>query len=505
MTTMLTTTTPRTGEVSPTDLQETSTQEFDRIATGAQEAFDALFEWSRGQRAALLDTVADAVEARRPELVATANRETALGTTRLDGELSRSVFQLRLFAEAVRDGGYLEAAIDHEEATPLGPGPDIRRMLVPIGPVAAFGASNFPFAFSILGGDTASALAAGCPVVLKAHPSHPLTSQLSFAALQDGLRLAGAPARAIGVVYGTDAGIALVSHPTIRAAALTGSVNAARAIHTAIDARDEPIPFFAELSSLIPVLITPRAAEHRAVEIADGLYTSVTGSGGQLCTKPGIVLVPAGVAGDLIVDALAKHVTTAQPAVLLNERIRDSFNDIHDRLVETGVRSRGTGLPAQDDGSLAVAAHVLEVHAKDFGPGLTEEAFGPLVLLVRYETREEAIDVITQMPGSLTATVQGQPDEQGLPELFQALSARAGRLIFNGYPTGVRVSWAQHHGGPWPATNSQHLSRRHCDPALATATRLAEHARSSASSRTTRRIRSCPPPGRRQVPRTPLS
>ncbi len=454
---MITTTSPRDGSTVETSISPTSVEQVDRIVSAAAEAFAELNASSRDWRASLLELMADHVERHREALVASADRETALGETRLGGELSRSVFQLRLFAEAVRDGGYLEAAIDHAGDTPLGQGPDIRRMLVPLGPVAVFGSSNFPFAFSVLGGDTASAIAAGCPVILKAHGSHPLTSELSAAVLRDAVAEAGAPAGTVGIVYGQAAGIAVVRHPAVTAVSLTGSLGAARVIQSAIDEREEPIPFFGELSSLNPLIVTLSGAAQRGDEIVDGLSASVLGSGGQLCTKPGIALVPAGGDGDRLVAGLVARFGAAPSATLLNIRIRSSFDEIERRLVAAGTEKVAEGARA-DDGSFSVAPTLLEVSADDFTGALAEECFGPLLVVVRYADVDQALAAIEKVPGSLTATVQGVVDEEGLPELFRRLEPRAGRLLFNQYPTGVRVSWAQHHGGPWPATNTQHTS-----------------------------------------------
>jgi len=454
---MITTTSPRDGVVVETSISPTSPEGVERVVASAADAFTELSGWSRDRRATLLELMAEHVERHRDELVEIADRETALGQARLGGELSRSMFQLRLFATAVRDGCYLEAAIDHAGDTPLGPGPDIRRMLVPLGPVAVFGSSNFPFAFSVLGGDTASAIAAGCPVILKAHGSHPLTSELSAAALREAVAEAGAPSGTVGVVYGQAAGVGVVRHPLVTAVSLTGSLGAARVIQAAIDEREEPIPFFGELSSLNPLLVTPAGARQRGDEIVDGLSASVLGSAGQLCTKPGIAFVPRGTDGDDIVAGLVARFEAAPSATLLNTRIRTSFDEIEARLLAAGADKVAEGARA-DGGSFSVAPTLLEVGAEAFTGALAEECFGPLLVAVRYDDVDQALAAIDKVPGSLTATVQGVADEEGLPELFHRLEPRAGRLLFNQYPTGVRVSWAQHHGGPWPATNTQHTS-----------------------------------------------
>src|SRR3954451_8128984 len=250
---------PRTGEAVEVVAQHTTSQEVDRLCAAALAAAPALEELGRAGRGGVLRAPADALEARRDDVVAVADRETALGATRLNGELTRTCYQLRIFAEVLDEGSYLEAAIDHVGATPMGPRPDLRRMLVPIGPVAVFGASNFPLAFSVPGGDTAAALAAGCPGVVKAHRPHPGTSQLVFEVLVDAARAAGAPEGTLSLVHGLEAGAALVAHPAIRAVGFTGCPSGGKAVVDIIERLPDPIPFFGELSSLNPLVVTPRA------------------------------------------------------------------------------------------------------------------------------------------------------------------------------------------------------------------------------------------------------
>jgi len=458
VTTAVPTTDPRTGQEADTGLQTTAPEEVAACVARADRAAPQLSALSRAVRADLLDTLADALEARRADLVETAGRETGLADARLQGELSRSVFQLRLFGEALREGSYLEATIDHAGATPLGPGPDLRRMLVPIGPVAVFGASNFPFAFSVPGGDTASALAAGCPVVLKAHGSHPLTSQLAFDVMEAAARDAGAPEGVLGMVFGQAAGAALVADPRIRAVSFTGSLSGGRALLEIINRREEPVPFFGELSSLNPVVVTPGAVAARAGDLATGLFGSVTGSGGQLCTKPGVAFVPSGAEGDALVDALADLTGHGAGHVLLNRRIYDAYAEITGRLAAVpGAEVVAEGSAAAE--GFTVAPRLLTTTAKQLTPELTEECFGPLVVVVRYDGVDDLQHALTRVPRSLTATIHAEADEGALStDLAERLTPLVGRLVFNGYPTGVRVSWAQHHGGPWPATNSQHTS-----------------------------------------------
>ncbi|WFE53441.1 aldehyde dehydrogenase family protein [Micromonospora sp. WMMD1155] len=450
---------PRDGRRRSTDLSETDESRLEVIADQASRAAQWLSGLGRVGRAEMLDRIAASLEARRAELVAAAEAETGLSTARLDGELTRAALQFRMFGDVVRDGAYVEAAIDHAADTPLGPGPDLRRMLVPLGPVAVFGASNFPFAFSVAGGDTAAALAAGCPAVLKAHPSHPLTSHASADAIESAIRDLGGPEGVVGIVYGEQAGRSLVRHPAIRAAALTGSVGAARAIQAAIDERPDPIPLYAELSSVNPIVILPGAAVDRSDRIAEGLFTSFTASGGQLCTKPGLAFVPSDPAGDRLVDALRERVGSAGGAVLLNERIRDAYETQAAAFERAGARV--SARPRVDPGEgFTVAPTLLEVGLPDLTAEIADECFGPLLIVVRYGGVSDLDAALVTVPPSLTGAVHRGPSDEAevVRRLVDVFAARAGRIVFDGYPTGVRVSWAQHHGGPWPSTNAVHTS-----------------------------------------------
>jgi NADP-dependent aldehyde dehydrogenase len=456
---LITTTDPRTGVTTKTRSQETTPVEVDAIAQEAQAAMAGLEGLGRAGRARLLEAVADSLAAAREDLVRTADQETGLGETRLTGELNRAVFQFRLFAEALREGSYVEAMIDHAAQTPLGPGPDLRRMLRPLGPVAVFGASNFPFAFSVAGGDTASALAAGCPVVLKAHDSHPLTSLRSFEAIAGAVAACGAPPGTIAMVFGQDAAGQLIGHPAIKAVSFTGSLGTGRVLLDIVNRRPDPIPFYGELSSLNPLVITPSAARARAAEIAQGLFTSFTGSGGQLCTKPGVAFVPSGPDGDALVRNLADLTERGGGHVLLNRRISEGFAAITDRLIGSGAALEARGPLHAVGGGFVAAPTLLTASARDLSEGLTEECFGPLVVVVRYDHLDEATAAFRHIPASLTATIHFEDDEADLArDLTDALAPSVGRIVYNGYPTGVRVSWAQHHGGPWPSTNSEHTS-----------------------------------------------
>jgi NADP-dependent aldehyde dehydrogenase len=450
---------PRTGRAVEVVAQETTVGGVAGGRGAPGPPAPLLEELGRARRTALLAALADALEVRRDDIVALADRETALGAGRLDGELTRTCYQLRLFGEVLREGSYLEAAIDHPEDTPMGARPDLRRMLVPLGPVAVFGASNFPLAFSVPGGDTASALAAGCPVVVKAHGSHPATSQLTFEILEQAARKAGAPEGTLGIVHGLQAGATLVSHPAIRAVGFTGSVSGGQALMRLIEQRPDPVPFFGELSSLNPVVVTPAAAGERGAQIGRELVGSFTLGGGQFCTKPGLVLLPDGPAGDGVLEAMAGAVRELPPAVLLNEGIATTYGRAAAELAQLpGVRTVAQGGPVAEEGFRA-APLLLSTSAGDLPQRVTEECFGPVAVVTRYDGEADLASALEAMPSSLTATVLRGEGETELPlAVSQQLRGRAGRLVYDAYPTGVAVSWAQHHGGPWPSTNSQHTS-----------------------------------------------
>ncbi|NAZ85962.1 aldehyde dehydrogenase (NADP(+)) [Kineococcus indalonis] len=451
---------PRTGRAVEVVAPETTPEQVAALCEAALAAAPALEEMGRERRAGLLDALADALEARREEVVALADRETALGAARLEGELTRTTYQLRLFGEVLREGSYLEATVDHAGQSPMGPRPDLRRMLVPIGPVAVFGASNFPLAFSVPGGDTASALAAGCPVLVKAHGSHPATSQLVFDVLAAAARDFGAPAGTLAVVHGQQAGADLVAHPAVRAVGFTGSVTGGKALLRIIESRPDPVPFFGELSSLNPVVVTPAAAAERGERIGREAVASFTLGAGQFCTKPGLVFVPGGQDGDAVVAAMTEAVRQAPAQVLLNEGIANSYGRTSGELAQLpGVSTLARGAQPEGGEGFTAVPLLLSADALDLPHEVTEECFGPVSTVVRYEDEKQLIAALEDFPSSLTATVQRGEGETELPAtLARALRPLAGRVLFDAYPTGVAVSWAQHHGGPWPSTNSQHTS-----------------------------------------------
>lgn len=445
---------PRTGERRQAVAKATDAEGLDASCRRAQALAGALEALGRHGRARMLEAMADALETERSALVPLADEETALGEARLNGELTRTAFQLRFFAEVLRDGAYLEATIDHAADTPMGPRPDLRRMLRPLGPVAVFGASNFPFAFSVPGGDTASALAAGCPVLVKAHEAHPATSLACHHALRAGAEAAGISPDIVQLVFGVEAGAQLVRHDVIRAVGFTGSLHGGRALFDLANARTAPIPFYGELGALNAVVVLGGAAAQRAQEIASGLAGSFTLGVGQFCTKPGLVLVPSGARGDELVSALTEAVRALHSAVMLTPRIAEAFASGTVALrsaVGVRVLAEGRG-PDQAPGG-AGRPLLLEADASAFSGVLTEECFGPVLVVIRYGSDVELGELIAALPSALTATVHAEENEvESARPILAALDARAGRVVWNGYPTGVAVAWAMHHGGAYPAT-----------------------------------------------------
>lgn len=401
---------------------------------------------SRADRIRALTALADALESASAELVGIAAAETHLTPARLTGEVTRTANQLRFIAEVVADGGHLEATIDRPDASTVPPRPDLRRMLRPLGVVAVFTASNFPFAFSVLGNDTAAALATGCPVVVKAHPGHPLLSRRTVEIARKALDGAGVTADAIGLVEGVDAGVELVRHPLVAAAAFTGSERGGRALFEVASSRRTPIPFYGELGSINPVVITPDAASASAAELATGLLDVVTRDAGQFCTKPGLVFAPAGAGFD---EAVRAGLADAPSHPLLTDGMTSVFEH---RAAELSARDdlAVTRAPGQATGRPTVVSAGIDAFLAD-PDALLEECFGPLTVVVSYATDDELRVALEHLPHSLTATIRSVPGED-VTQLASILAPLCGRLVFDGWPTGVATTWAQHHGGSWPAT-----------------------------------------------------
>ncbi|HYE97068.1 MAG TPA: aldehyde dehydrogenase (NADP(+)) [Rubricoccaceae bacterium] len=449
---------PATGRPLDGDFYTAAPGDVDRAATLAAEAFETFGRTSGTGRAALLRRIADGLEADAEPIVARANQETALAEARLRGELARTTGQLRLFAAAAEEGSWVDARIDHADpARQPAPKPDLRSMLRPLGPVAIFGASNFPLAFSVAGGDTASALAAGCPVVVKAHPAHPGTSALVGRVVQAAVAAEGLPEGVFSLLFdvGIEAGLALVRHPAIRAVGFTGSRTGGLALVAEAAGRPEPIPVYAEMGSVNPFVVLPEAASGRGPAVAAALCGSLTLGVGQFCTGPGLVFIPEGAAGDAFLDALAANVGATPAGPMLTAGIARAYRAGADRLAATpGVRACARA--ASGDGPALGAAALFETDTATFRahPHLAEEVFGPVALAVRYRDAADLAAVAASLEGQLTATVHGTAaDLEAHAGSLAALEGRVGRVVFNGVPTGVEVGHATVHGGPFPATS----------------------------------------------------
>lgn len=415
------------------------------------------------QRARFLTAVADAVEEAGPEIIALGVEETGLAEARMAGELKRTCWQLRLFAEVVIEGAYLDVRID--EADPdfvIGPRPDLRRVNVPVGPVLVFAASNFPLAFSVAGGDTASALAAGCPVIVKTHSGHPRLSARTAAAVSAAVAAQGLPAGVFATISGQRNGVAALEDDRVRAAGFTGSTEIGTMLAGIAAGRPRPIPFFGELGSVNPVVITAQALAERAQDVLTGYVASVAGSAGQLCTKPGFVFVPAGAElGTVIQDAaagLGEH-------RLLTPGSSRGYVERQAAVVEadgTQVIANG-GFRTDDAGYVWARPAVVETTLAaltDGGNDLVGEVFGPFSVIVRYDSLDEvAAAWPTLFPGNLTSTLHlADSDRDRVQPLVAAMAATSGRVLFNGWPTGVSVTPAMQHGGPFPATTTDSTS-----------------------------------------------
>ena len=436
---------PATGEDLAPLFYSASSNEVHQAAQLADAAFASYSQTTGAERARFLRRIAENIEALGDELIARANAETALPEPRLRSETARTCNQLRLFADLVEEGSWVDARIDHgdPDRKPL-PKPDVRSMLRPLGPVVVFGASNFPLAFSVAGGDTASALAAGNPVIFKAHPAHPGTSQLVGLAVSQAARDCELPEGVFSLLFdaGNDVGTALVRHPLIKAGGFTGSRAGGRALFDLASSRPDPIPFYAEMSSVNPIIILPGALQQRSDQIAAGLHGSVTLAAGQFCTNPGLVFLADNDQSNAFVQKLDKLMAGTAEQTMLTPAIRTNYqNGVAARTKHPAVQTTGAGA-------------LFKTTATDFlaHPELAEELFGPSTLVVVYT--DELIELIKALEGQLTATIHGTEDDlRTNKDLIGLLETKAGRLVFNGFPTGVEVGHAMVHGGPYPATS----------------------------------------------------
>ena len=455
---------PATGASLDETFTTSTADDVDRLANLAASARLAFANSSGAERARLLRVIADRLAANGDAIVTLGSQETGLPLPRLQGELARTTGQLRLFAEVAEEGSWVDARIDTAlpDRQPL-PRPDVRSMLRPIGPVAVFGASNFPLAFSVAGGDTASALAAGNPVVVKAHPAHPGTSRLAAEAIAEAVRECGLPEGVFGMVYdaGTAAGEALVQHPAVQAVAFTGSAGGGQALMRLAASRPEPIPCFAEMGSTNPLFVLPGAMRDRGAAIATGLQTSFTLGSGQFCTKPGLVFVPE-TESEAFRKQLEEGLTKTGSYGMLTRGIADRYSTGVQQRLQQGKAEWIAGLQTAPEGAGAAAsAAVFGTNIQAFlaDSELQEEIFGPTTLLVHYGAPGELLEAAYALHGHLTATLHGTPqDLREASELIAVLETKVGRILFNGFPTGVEVCHAMVHGGPFPAASDSRFT-----------------------------------------------
>lgn len=444
---------PLTGSEIEPDFSSTAATDVDSAAALAEAARIPFGRTPGTERAALLRRIADNIEALGETLIARASLETGLAAERIRNERARTCGQLRAFADLLIDGSWVDARIDHGDSDrkPV-PKPDLRSMLRPLGPVAVFCASNFPLAYSVAGGDTASALAAGCPVIVNAHVAHPGTAELVGTAVAAAVAECGIHEGVFSLLFssGYEIGQALVRHPAIKAVGFTGSRRGGRALMDIAAARPEPIPVYAEMSSVNPTFILRDAIDSRGQTIAAGLHRSVTNDAGQFCTKPGLVFLENGQNTETFVRRFESLINESPTAPLLTGGIRNSY-------LETGEKRRGTSEEAVGGlEGFRVKPDVFQTSAENFlqTPELNEEMFGPATLLIRSNDREELLAAARSLEGQLTASIHGtEQDLIDFADLIEILEIKVGRLIFNGFSTGVEVCPSMVHGGPYPATS----------------------------------------------------
>lgn len=458
---------PASGERLTGTFPKADVQMVEEALTAAEQAFHSYQTIHKNKKALFLHAIADALSANGEEIVNRAMQESGLPLPRLQGELGRTTGQLRLFADLLAEGSWVDAVIDPAipERSPM-PRPDIRKMLVPLGPAVVFGASNFPLAFSVAGGDTASALAAGCPVVVKAHPAHLGTSALVADAILAAAEKTGMPAGIFALLFddGYEIGKALVQHPLTKAVAFTGSFNGGMALVKLAEERKEPIPVFAEMGSINPVILFPEMLDSKPEELARQLAASITQGAGQFCTNPGIMFAIAGYNLGLFKSALTDAISKTPAATMLSPGIAENYrNRANALLKEKGVFLLAVSeITAQNqDLKSQSVPRIIAVNGSDFieNEALKEEVFGPHSILVSCENIQELERALAALSGQLTMTLMASnQDLQTHQDLVSRLKFKAGRIILNGVPTGVEVCAAMQHGGPFPATNDSRFT-----------------------------------------------
>jgi alpha-ketoglutaric semialdehyde dehydrogenase len=450
---------PATGENLEPQYHSANEVEVEQAVQLAAAAFESYSRTSGVDRGKLLRTIAANIEALGDTLITRTTQETGLPEGRIRSETGRTCGQLRLFASVVEEGSWVDARIDHADPQrqPL-PKPDVRSMLRPLGPVVVFGASNFPLAFSVAGGDSASALAGGNPVIVKAHHAHPGTSELVGQAVTEAVRECGLHEGVFSLIYGSgsEVGTALVKHPLVKAGGFTGSRGGGRVLFDVASSRPEPIPFYAEMSSVNPVVILPEALKERGDQIATGLHGSVTLGAGQFCTNPGLIFLENTEASSAFVAKLSELMNASASQTMLTPGISASYREgISTRAAAAGVETLAQA-PSTATGNCQAHTALFQTDAQTFisTHGLGDEIFGPSTLVITYENNDELLAAVRSLEGQLTGTIHGTDEELvNNRDLLVALEQKVGRLVFNSFPTGVEVSHAMVHGGPYPATS----------------------------------------------------
>ena len=443
---------PAFGDATPAQI--------DAALNAAEDAFDGLRTATPEVRAAFLDLLGDKIVGLGDALLERAHAETGLPMARLTGERGRAVGQCKLFASLIRDGSWAEASIDHAlpDRQPL-PKPDVRRVLQPLGPVVVFGASNFPFAIGVVGTDTVCAMAAGCSVVVKGHPAHPGTCEMLAGAVYAALEETGLPAGSFSLVHGksNEMGAALVRHPLTNAVAFTGSLKGGRALFDIAASRPTPIPFYGEMGSINPVFLLPGALKARGAQIAENYVGSVTMGVGQFCTNPALVLGVQSVELDSFVEAASAAAEKAAPATMLHGGIRSLYCEGTAAIASIeGVSIAGqSGVDPSDEATQAecviFSTDLATLEANDT---LRHEVFGPCSIVTSCPSKEDVLRFARSLDGQLTATIHGTPEDLlEHSDLIRILERKVGRIVFNGFPTGIEVCPSMHHGGPYPAAS----------------------------------------------------
>jgi len=441
---------------------DATVEEVNQALSNAQQAFLTYKKISGKKRALFLRAIADEIEALGQELVDTAMRETNLPEARIIGERARTTGHCRMFADLIEEGSWPDARIDtaQPDRKPL-PKPDLRKMSVPVGPVVVFGAANFPLAYSTAGGDTASALAAGCPVIVKAHPAHAATSELIARAITKAADKTEMPSFVFQHLHGAgfEVGKALVQHPLTKSVGFTGSLAGGKALFDLANQRPEPIPVFAEMSSINPVVLLPDTLSRDAEKTAQALAASITLGVGQFCTNPGLIFAVEGDALDRFISTLTTEIEKAVPGAMLHQGIADNYSKkLKQALAQYEVRKIASAPEGSAAQGRAVVAYA-PARAYLSNPALAEEVFGPFSLIIRCKDMTELRQVIEHTHGQLTATLIGDDAELlKSKDILDALAEKAGRLIINGVPTGVEVCAAMHHGGPYPSTTDSRFT-----------------------------------------------